>query len=67
MDRHPGGGARPAPRERRPDSRDRPPPTAPPATGVLRLRGLPFSVSHEEIATWFNSAGVLQQPVSVEE
>ena len=67
VDRHSGGGMRPPPRDRRHDDRDRPPPGASPATGVLRLRGLPFSVSNEEVATWFNSAGVLQQPVTAEQ
>ena len=67
VDRHPGSGPRPPLRDRRQDSRDRPPPGALPATGILRLRGLPFSVSNEEITTWFNSAGVLQQPLAAEE
>ena len=67
MDRHPGGGGRLPVRDRRQDGRDRPPPGSLPATGVLRLRGLPFSVSNEEIAAWFNSAGVLLQPLTAEE
>lgn len=59
-DRSPGG-MRATPRDRRYDDRERPGPGPPPATGVLRLRGLPFGVSSEEIAAWFNDAGVLQQ------
>ena len=60
-------GMRPPPRERRPDDRDRAGPGDPPATGVLRLRGLPFGVSPDDIAAWFNDAGVLQQPITVQE
>lgn len=65
-DRNPGP-LRPPPRERRFDDKDRPGPGPLPATGVLRLRGLPFGVTPDEIATWFNDAGVLQNPIVVDE
>lgn len=34
-----------------------------PTTGILRLRGLPFGASREDVAEWFNDSGVLLQPI----
>lgn len=64
-ERSPGRSRPPQRSERRFDDKDRPGPGPLPATGVLRLRGLPFGVSRDEVAAWFNEAGVLQQPLDL--
>ena len=35
-----------------------------PTTGILRLRGLPFGATREDVAEWFNDSGVLLQPIN---
>lgn len=44
--------------------RDRLPPGMPSSeTAILRLRGLPFSATREDVAAWFNSSGALNRPI----
>ena len=35
-------------------------------TGVLKMRGLPFAATPEDIVYWFNSAGLPIQPLTSE-
>lgn len=57
------GAMRPSSRDRRYEEKERIGPGPLPATGILRLRGLPFGVTSEEIADWFNDEGFLQEPI----
>lgn len=38
-----------------------------PATGIVRLRGLPFTASQEEVAAWFNGLENLSKNVDLAE
>lgn len=35
-------------------------------TGVLKMRGLPFAATPDDIVYWFNSAGLPIQPLTAE-
>jgi heterogeneous nuclear ribonucleoprotein F/H len=69
MQKGPGVGGRGGPRYQgdsgRPYEREGPVVPGPlPTTGILRLRGLPFGASREDVADWFNDSGVLLQPIN---
>ena len=56
---------RPPPMDMPPQRMQGPPPAGD-ATGILKLRGLPFSASREDVAMWFNESGALFQPIDAD-